>query len=54
MERTIKAENINCDFERVNGYLFRDPSDKKDSLEKEFVAALKAGVEVGVVNEAPG
>ena len=33
VEQTVKKENINCGFERVNGYLFLHPSDKKDSLE---------------------
>src|ERR1035437_6327389 len=53
-ERTIKKENIDCDFERVNGYLFRHPSDKKDSLQQELKAALKAGVEIKEVDAAPG
>src|SRR5947207_839951 len=35
VEMTIKKQNIDCDFSRVNGYLFLHPSDKKDSLKKE-------------------
>src|SRR5436190_7195726 len=35
IERTIREENIDCDFERVNGYLFLHPSDKYDSLKNE-------------------
>ena len=54
VEQTIKKENIDCGFERVNGYLFRHPSDKKDSLQQELKAALKAGVEIKEVDEAPG
>src|ERR1017187_2426355 len=27
VELTVKKENIDCGFERVNGYLFRHPSD---------------------------
>lgn len=54
VEHTVKKENIDCGFERVNGYLFRHPSDKKDSLQQELKAALKAGVEIIEVYEVPG
>ncbi len=54
VEQTVKKENIDCGFERVNGYLFRHPSDKIDSLPQELKAALKAGVEIKEVDEAPG
>jgi glycine/D-amino acid oxidase-like deaminating enzyme/nitrite reductase/ring-hydroxylating ferredoxin subunit len=54
VERTVKKENIDCEFERLNGYLFLHPSDKKESLHKELRAALKAGVEVKAVDKAPG
>lgn len=46
VERTIKLENIACDFERVDGFLSRHPSDSHDSLHKELQAALKAGINV--------
>lgn len=54
VERTVKKENIDCGFERVNGFLFLHPSDKKDSLEKELEAALKAGVDISATDEVPG
>ena len=54
IEETIKRENIECDFERLSGYLFLHDSDKKDSLEKEFDAATKAGVHVEKLNNIPG
>lgn len=54
VEHTVSVENIDCEFERVNGYLFLHPTDKEDSLEKEFEAALKAGVEVEKVEDVPG
>jgi glycine/D-amino acid oxidase-like deaminating enzyme/nitrite reductase/ring-hydroxylating ferredoxin subunit len=54
VEHTVKKENIDCGFERVNGYLFRHPSDKKDSLQKELKAALKAGVEIKEVHDVSG
>lgn len=54
VENTIKKENIDCEFERVNGYLISRPSDKKESLQRELKAALKAGVEIKEVDEVPG
>lgn len=54
IEDTIKKENIACEFERLNGYLFLHPTDKKDSLEREFDAAIKAGLKVEKLNHIPG
>jgi len=44
IESTIRNENIECDFERVDGYLFLHPSDKAENLQKEFEATQKAGL----------
>lgn len=44
IEATIKNENIDCDFERVDGFLFLHPSDKAETLTKEFEATQKAGL----------
>jgi glycine/D-amino acid oxidase-like deaminating enzyme/nitrite reductase/ring-hydroxylating ferredoxin subunit len=54
IERTLKGENIECDFKRVNGYLFRHPSDKPESLDIELEAALRAGLEVEKIKNMPG
>lgn len=54
VERTIQKENIDCGFERVNGYLFRHPSDKNDSLQKELEAAVKAGLKIAESDNTPG
>src|SRR5688500_9649181 len=35
VEQTVQKENIDCGFERVNGFLFLHPSDKPESLEKD-------------------
>jgi glycine/D-amino acid oxidase-like deaminating enzyme/nitrite reductase/ring-hydroxylating ferredoxin subunit len=35
---------IFCDFERLDGFLFLDPSDKKESLDKELDATHRAGI----------
>lgn len=54
IEDTIEKEQILCDFDRVNGYLFRHPSDDRDSLEKEFNAVKKTGLEVEMLDKVPG
>jgi glycine/D-amino acid oxidase-like deaminating enzyme/nitrite reductase/ring-hydroxylating ferredoxin subunit len=46
VERTVQREKIDCDFERLNGYLFLHPSDKEESLKNELEAALRAGLDV--------
>jgi glycine/D-amino acid oxidase-like deaminating enzyme/nitrite reductase/ring-hydroxylating ferredoxin subunit len=53
IEEIIKKENIACDFERVDGYLFLDASDKPESMGKEYEAAKKAGVYVERLEETP-
>ncbi|MCW3072495.1 MAG: puuB 1 [Bacteroidetes bacterium] len=54
IERTVSYENIDCDFERLDGYLFLHPTDKEESLGKELKAAQKAGVEVVELPVMPG
>ncbi len=54
VQRTVEKENIDCGFERVNGYLFRHPSDKEDALTREQAAASRAGVPVEETNTVPG
>jgi glycine/D-amino acid oxidase-like deaminating enzyme/nitrite reductase/ring-hydroxylating ferredoxin subunit len=44
IESTVKEENINCDFERLDGFLFLDPTDRKESLNKELEATHRAGI----------
>jgi glycine/D-amino acid oxidase-like deaminating enzyme/nitrite reductase/ring-hydroxylating ferredoxin subunit len=42
---TIAAEEgIDCDFERVNGYLFAPPGGSINSLDEEFAAVHRAGL----------
>lgn len=43
IEHIAAAENIDCDFARVNGYLF-EAADGEDDLEKELEAAHRAGL----------
>ncbi len=51
VERTVKKENIDCDFERVDGYLSIHPSDEAASLKKEHEACSRAGINVSEWDE---
>jgi glycine/D-amino acid oxidase-like deaminating enzyme/nitrite reductase/ring-hydroxylating ferredoxin subunit len=53
IEKTVKDENIDCDFQRVDGYLFLHPTDKRENLEKEFQATLRAGLETDWLAHIP-
>jgi glycine/D-amino acid oxidase-like deaminating enzyme len=44
IESIIKREEIDCEFERLDGYLFLHPTDKKDSLDKELKATYAVGI----------
>lgn len=54
IEQIVREEQIECDFERVDGYLFVPPDCSKDVLEREIVAARRAGLNgVEWVDRAP-
>jgi hypothetical protein len=50
----VQAERIDCDFERLDGYLFLAQGDKKQTLEDELIAAHRAGLSrVAKLERAP-
>lgn len=53
IESVVKSENIDCDFRRVNGYLFPHSSDTLETLEKEYESALEIGVNVQWIDQVP-
>lgn len=53
IEKIATTENIDCDFERLDGYLFEPPNESLKNLEKEFDACRRAGLEVEWVKNAP-
>ena len=54
IESIVKEENIDCDFERLDGFLFLDPTDTKESLNKELETTHKAGINTTeIVEKAP-
>jgi glycine/D-amino acid oxidase-like deaminating enzyme/nitrite reductase/ring-hydroxylating ferredoxin subunit len=54
IEAIVQGENIDCDFERLDGYLFLSPGEKEDVLDRELAAAHRAGLrDVAMVSRAP-
>jgi glycine/D-amino acid oxidase-like deaminating enzyme/nitrite reductase/ring-hydroxylating ferredoxin subunit len=53
IESVVQEEKIECDFLRVDGYLFDPPESGGDSLDRELDAARRAGLPVEMVKRAP-
>lgn len=54
IEAAINREGIDCDFERLDGYLFVPPGDSIEELHRELAAIHRAGLaEVELVDRAP-
>jgi glycine/D-amino acid oxidase-like deaminating enzyme/nitrite reductase/ring-hydroxylating ferredoxin subunit len=54
MEQIVRREDIRCGFRRLDGYLFSEPGDSPQSLEKELVATHSAGLsDVELVDRVP-
>jgi glycine/D-amino acid oxidase-like deaminating enzyme/nitrite reductase/ring-hydroxylating ferredoxin subunit len=54
IEHTVLNERIDCDFERVDGYLYLGPKDRRETLEREAEAALRAGLDVELLETPVG
>jgi glycine/D-amino acid oxidase-like deaminating enzyme/nitrite reductase/ring-hydroxylating ferredoxin subunit len=49
-----KEEKIDCEFQRLDGFLFLDPTDKKESLDKELEATHNAGISnTEIIQQSP-
>lgn len=54
IDRFTREEEIDCAFEKLDGFLFLDTSDTKSSLEKELIALKNAGISSAkMVDESP-
>jgi glycine/D-amino acid oxidase-like deaminating enzyme/nitrite reductase/ring-hydroxylating ferredoxin subunit len=53
IEQVVAREKIDCDFERLDGYLFEPPNESLKNLEREFEACRRAGLDVEWVPRAP-
>jgi glycine/D-amino acid oxidase-like deaminating enzyme/nitrite reductase/ring-hydroxylating ferredoxin subunit len=53
IEATVKELEIDCEFARVNGYLFLAPEHKAELLSEELDASRRAGLDVRLVPRPP-
>ncbi len=53
IQRIVAKERIDCDFIRLDGYLFVPPGDSLDILEDELEAAARAGLKLEAVDRSP-
>lgn len=53
IQNITRELGVDCDFERLDGYLFRAPDDDEKLLEAELAAARRAGVNVEFAKRAP-
>ena len=53
IETIIASEKIDCDFERLNGYLFLAPDDEEETLVRDLAAAQRVGIDATLVARAP-
>lgn len=54
VESLVQRERIECEFERLDGYLYALPGNALKDIGKEYDAALRAGVEVERMERVPG
>src|SRR5437868_11048802 len=54
IEEIVRAEHIDCDFSRLDGYLFLAEGDKPETLDRELDATHRAGLkDVELMAHAP-
>ncbi len=54
IERVVEEEHIDCDFRRVEGFLFLHPNDTPETLDKELAAVRRYGLQVEMLPKVPG
>ncbi|WP_374585433.1 FAD-dependent oxidoreductase [Pseudoduganella sp.] len=53
VETIVRSEGIDCEFERLDGYLYSAVDDAQE-IQREHDAAVRAGLEVELMPQAPG
>ncbi len=53
IETVVSEEEIDCDFERLDGYLFLGPGDDEKTLYKELEATHRVGIKTELVLKTP-
>ena len=52
---TVNAENIDCDLQQVDGYLFPHAADENKTINKEYIATQESGLDTVLLESgAPG
>ncbi|HEX8041099.1 MAG TPA: FAD-dependent oxidoreductase [Chryseosolibacter sp.] len=54
IERVVREENIDCDFKRVDGFLFLHPTDEPRTIDDEFAVTNKYGIRTEKLQGVPG
>ena len=54
IDNTVMHEKIDCNFKRVDGYLFLHSTDTEETLNKEYEATKQMGLLTRMLNEIPG
>jgi len=54
IKSAVVTEGIDCNYKDADGFLFLDPTDKPENLEKELEATQKLGLPTQVISEIPG
>ncbi len=54
VETAVKENIIDCQFRRLDGYLFLHETDQPKTLEEEYKATQRAGLNTSLLNEVPG
>src|SRR6476661_6950982 len=54
VESIVLEEEIDCDFRRLDGYMFLHPTDKPKTLEQEHEATHRAGIPTQLIEGVPG
>jgi glycine/D-amino acid oxidase-like deaminating enzyme/nitrite reductase/ring-hydroxylating ferredoxin subunit len=53
VETIVREAGIDCEFERLDGYLFTPPGESKEILQRELKATHRAGLKTELVARAP-
>ena len=54
IERTANELQINCEFIRLDGYLFLHPNDIQKTLDDELIATQEVGIDTAMLDHVPG
>jgi glycine/D-amino acid oxidase-like deaminating enzyme/nitrite reductase/ring-hydroxylating ferredoxin subunit len=53
IERNVNEYHLDCDFKRIDGFLYTENEDNLATLEDEYDASLRSGLQVSKINDIP-